>query len=134
MSRLTVQSADDWVPIEDPWAIAILDRSAADVTAAFGWVWHEVDEDGLGPMLYLPLAWDGASRFLLSASGAYPENGIAVETSAAENFASARADLLTSLGLELSAWLAITEGGGVWFARWDSPDGQRPATATRRDS
>ena len=136
MSRLTVQRSDDWVPFKDRCAIAVLDRSTADVTAAFGWVWDEVDEEGLGPMFYLPLAWDGASRFLLSASGFYPDDGIAVEASAAENFASARADLLTALGLERSAWLAITEGGDVWFARWDPPHnaGQRPSTATHRSS
>lgn len=136
MPRLTVQSFDDWVPLEDPCAIAVLDRSTADVTAAFGWVWDEVDQDGLGPMFYLPLAWDGTSRFLLSASGFYPDDGIAVEASAGENFASARADLLTTLGLALSAWLAITEGGEVWFARWDPPynAGERPATATPRGS
>ena len=136
MPRLTVQSFADRVPLEDPCAIAVLDRSTADITAAFGWVWDEVDDEGLGPMFYLPLAWDGTSRFLLSASGFYPEDGIAVEASAAENFASARTDLLKTLGLEFNAWLAITEGGDVWFARWDPPHnaGQRPATATRRGS
>jgi hypothetical protein len=41
----------------------------------------KVEEDGLGSMFYASLAWDGTSRFLLPASGFYPENGIAIEVS-----------------------------------------------------
>ena len=106
MSRLTVQTAGEWIPFADPWCIGVLDCTTAQATAAFGWAWDEVEEDGLGPMRYLPLAWDGRSRFLLSASGSYPENGIAIETSASENAADARRDLLEDLGLTPEALLA----------------------------
>lgn len=34
MSRLTVQSFDDWVPLEDLWAIAVLDRTTEEITSA----------------------------------------------------------------------------------------------------
>ena len=102
-------------------------------SAAFGWDWEEADEDGLGPTFYVFLAWDGASRFLLSASGLYPENGIAIEVSASEDPAEDRSDLLDALGLTPDALLAVNEDG-VWFGRWDPPQraGERPATATRR--
>ena len=33
-------------------------------------------------MFYVFLAWEGSSRFLLSASGFYPESGVAIEKSA----------------------------------------------------
>ena len=130
---MTVQATSEWVPIEDPWCIGVLDCTTQQATAAFGWRWDEVDEDGLGPMFYVPLAWDGSSRFILSASGAYPENGVAIEASASEDAAHARRELLENLGLTPEAMLAISESG-VWFARWDPPHnaGSRPATATQR--
>lgn len=133
MGRLSQQTADDWTPIHDPWTVAVFDRTVAEMAEAFGWVWDEVDEDGLGPTFYLPLAWDGRSRFLLQASGFYPENGIAVDATRSENPATARADLLAELELGADAFLAISEGD-AWFARWDPPHnaGQRPATAAPR--
>lgn len=133
MSRLTVQDHSEWVPFKDPWCIAVLDCTTDQATEAFGWTWDEVEEDGLGPTLYVPLAWDGESRFLLSASGFYPENGVAVEASASENAAQAREDFLGDLDLSPEFCLAVSEGG-IWFARWDPPQnaGQRPTTATKR--
>jgi hypothetical protein len=133
MPRLTVQGFDEWMPIADPWAVGVLDRTVGELSEAFGWTWDEVEEHGLGQTFYLPLAWDGKSRFLLTASGVYPENGIAIETSASENRAIARADLLAALGLEANAFLAISEGN-AWFARWDPPHdaGVRPSTAAPR--
>jgi hypothetical protein len=94
----------------------------------------EVDEDGLGPTFYLPLAWDGESRFLLSASGFYAEDGVDVEVSKSEDATVARGDRLAELGLDREAFLAISEEG-VWFARWDQASaGERPATAAPRDA
>ena len=133
MSRLTPQHCSAWVPIRDPWCVGVLDCTPAQATHAFGWKWDEVDEDGLGPMFYAALAWDGRSRYFLSSSGFYPENGVAIEVSASEDAAGARRDLLAELGLTPEALLAVSEGG-VWFARWDPPQnaGERPATATQR--
>jgi hypothetical protein len=134
MPTLTVQGFDEWMPIADPCAVGVFDRTVREMSEAFGWTWDEVEEEGLGQTFYLPLAWDGRSRFLLTASGPYPENGIAIETSASENPAIARADLLEALGLEANALLAISEGN-AWFARWDPPHnaGVRPSTAAPRD-
>ncbi len=132
MIRLTPQKPGEWVPFRDPWAIAVLDRTVEELSEAFGWTWEDVDEEGIGQTFYVGLAWDGRSRFLLSASGVYPEQGVAVETSAAEDHAAARADLLAELGLSAEAFLAISEQG-VWFARWDDTRaGERPATAAPR--
>jgi hypothetical protein len=129
-----VQPFDDWVPFADPWAIAVLDRTVPELVAAYGWSFAEVDEVGLGPMFYLPLGWDGERRFLLTASGAYPEDGVAVEVSKSEDATAARGDLLAELGLDRKALVAISEEG-VWFARWDQPSaGQRPASAAPRDA
>ena len=94
MSRLSVQSAKDWAPFSDPWCIGVLDCTTDQASAAFGWTWDEVEEDGLGATFYLSLAWDGRSRFLVSASGFYPEDGIAIEVSSSEDAAKARRDLL----------------------------------------
>jgi hypothetical protein len=133
VTRLSVQNANNWIPIEQPWCVGVLDCTTAQATAAFGWVWDEVDEEGLGPMFYVLLAWDGKSRYLLSASGFYPENGIAIEVDASEDPASARHDLLDDLDLTPEALLGLSERG-VWFARWDPPHstGDRPSTATLR--
>ena len=111
----------------------MLDSTTAQATAAFGWVWDEVEEEGLGPTFYVLLAWDRKSRFMLSASGFYPENGIAIEVDASEEPASARHDFLDELDLTPEALLALSERG-VWFARWDPPHnaGDRPSTATLR--
>src|SRR4051794_8270022 len=92
LTRLTVQDPADWVPFRDPWCIAVLDCTTAQASTAFGWVWDEVEEQGLGPTFYVFLAWDGESRFLLSASGFYPENGVAIEVAASEDAAHARRD------------------------------------------
>lgn len=133
MSRLTLQSHSEWVPLSEPWCIGVLDCTTAEATAAFGWEWDQVDEEGLGLTSYALLAWEGRSRFLLSASGSYPENGVSIEASASEDAAHARHDFLSDLGLTPAALLAVSEAG-VWFARWDPPQnaGERPATATRR--
>jgi hypothetical protein len=133
MSRLTVQAHADWIPFPSGSCIAVLDCSTEQATEAFGWTWDEVDEEGLGPMFYVPLSWDGRSRFLLSASGFHPESGVAVEASASEAAAVARHELLAELGLTSKALLALSEGD-EWFARWDPPHnaGQRPETATKR--
>ena len=133
MSRLSRQSEAEWVAIEDPRVIAVLDRTVDEIGAALGAVRDEVDEEGLGQTFYLPLGWDGQSRFLLSASGVYPGNGVAVEVSASESAASARSDLLSEIGWGPDAFLAIAEGD-TWFARWDLPHnaGVRPATARPR--
>jgi hypothetical protein len=90
VSRLSVQSAGEWAPIEDPWCIGVLDCTTGQAATAFGWVWDEVDEAGLGPMHHVRLAWDGHSRFLLSASGLYAAGGVAIEVAASEDAASAR--------------------------------------------
>lgn len=121
------------MPIEHPWCIGVLDCTTSEASAAFGWVWDEVDEAGLGTVFYAPLAWDGTSRYLLSSSAEYPENGIAIDVSSSENAATARGDFLSELDLTPDAFLVISEGG-VWFARWDPPQiaGQRPTTATTR--
>ena len=133
MARLSQQRPDDWEPFSEPWAIAVLDRTVEELSAAYGWTFEEVDEEGLGPMLHAGLAWDGRSRFFLSASHDAPENGVAVEVGAEEDHAAARRDLLAELGLEPEAFLAISEGG-VWFARWDGSKGGRPATAAPREA
>ncbi|HUY60110.1 MAG TPA: hypothetical protein VMV16_10420 [Solirubrobacteraceae bacterium] len=135
MSRLTAQTHSEWVPFQRPWTIGVLDRAVEELTAAYGWVWEETDEAGLGQTFYLPLAWDGKSRYLLTASGVYPADGIQIEASSTENPAQARADLLAELGLRSGAFLAISEGES-WFARWDPPHqaGERPATAAPRNT
>jgi hypothetical protein len=73
------------------------------------------------------LAWDRKSRFVLSASGFYPQDGIAIEVDASDEPASARREFLDELGLTPEALLALSERG-VWFARWDPPNnaGDRP--------
>jgi hypothetical protein len=103
------------------------------LTAALGWAWDEVEEDGLGLMFYAPLAWDGKGRFLLSASGFYRGDGIAIEAEPGEDPARARADFMRDTGLSSDAFLAIAEAD-TWFARWDPPHnaGVRPATAAPR--
>lgn len=132
MGRLTVQSAEAWTPFTDPWSIAVLDRSMSELAEPFGWRWEEYEEDGLGLVSGLPLAWDGKSRFFLSGDPAHPEKGVDVEVSESEDHAAARADLLAELGLTPQAFLAVSEGG-VWFARWDEQYHGRPATAAPRE-
>src|SRR4051794_3316684 len=133
MPRLAVQSHDNWQPLRQPWCIGVLDRTREELTATLGWEWDEADEAGLGPMFYVPLAWEGRSRFLLSVSGVYPESGVSIEAEASENPAEARADFIRDTGLASHAFLAIAEGD-AWFARWDPPHdaGARPATAAPR--
>jgi hypothetical protein len=82
VARLTVQPHEHWQPLRKPRAIGLLDRTPDELTTALGWAWVEVEEDGIGQMLYATLAWDGKSRFLLSASGVYPGDGIAIEAEA----------------------------------------------------
>ena len=47
----------------------------------------------------------------MSASGFYPENGVAIEVSASEDAAHARRDLLGELGVASDALLAVSEAG-----------------------
>lgn len=133
MHRLTRLTFEDWIPFASPRAIAVLDLTVSEAIDAFGWRWIEVEEDGLGLMHYLPLAWDGKRRYLLSASDFYPEDGLAVEVDVQDDPTSARADLLSDLELDPNHLLAINEGT-VWFARWDPPHqaGTRPSTARKR--
>jgi hypothetical protein len=59
VARLTVQTTEEWTPIADPWCVGVLDRSVEELSATYGWSWDHVDEEGLGPMAYAHLAWDG---------------------------------------------------------------------------
>ncbi len=133
VSRITPQTIDEWTLVRDRTVIALIDRTVEEFAETYGWVWDEVDEAGLGPTFYLPLAWGGASRYLLWLTAHTPDDGIIVEAAADEDPAAARADLLSGLGLDTEAFLVIAEGGR-WFARWDPPHnaGSRPATAAPR--
>ena len=73
--------------------IAVIDRGAADLTAMFGWTWAQGEEEGLGPMSYVGLAYDGRSRYALIASDLHPERGVALEAPQGEDPAQARARL-----------------------------------------
>jgi len=114
--RMSPQTFEEWVPLERPQFIAALDRTVEELTAAYGWVWEETDEDGLGPVSYMPLAWDGKSRFLLHALGLAPQEGVSVEVAGVDDPAAARADLLHGLGLRPDAFSAICDDD-VWFVR-----------------
>lgn len=115
--RVAQQSADEWVPLVMEY-IAVLDMTAEQLTARYGWTWAEGEEAGLGTMKYAGLAYDGRSRYVLIASVADPRKGIALEAAEHENPAQARADFLDALDLDPSAFLSIREGA-VWFERWD---------------
>jgi hypothetical protein len=116
-ARLMQQTADEWTPMVMEY-IAVIDRSASDLTAQFGWTWTTGEEDGLGTMAYVGLAADGRSRFMLIASVDHPGRGIALEASTEEEPARARAEFLDALGLKPDVFLSIREGA-VWFERWD---------------
>ena len=116
-ARLMQQTADEWTPMVMEY-IAVIDRSASDLTAQFGWTWTTGEEDGLGTMAYVGLADDGRSRFMLIASVDNPGRGIALEASTDEDPARARAEFLDALGLKADVFLSIREGA-VWFERWD---------------
>lgn len=98
--------------------VAVIDRDPADLAATFGWSWAQGEEEGLGPMSYIGLAYDGRSRFALIASDEHPERGVALEAPEGEDPAAARADFLAALSLEPDLFLSIREGGS-WFERWD---------------
>lgn len=115
--RLTQQTADEWTPIVMEY-VGVLDRSAEQLSAQFGWSWVPGEEAGIGPMSYVGLAYDGRSRFALSASPSHPERGVALEAPQTEDPALARADFLAELGLDASVFLSIREGT-CWFERWD---------------
>jgi hypothetical protein len=125
--RLVQQTADEWVPLVMEY-IAVLDLSAAELTARFGWTWVEGDEAGLGRMKYAGLAYDGRSRYVLIGSVEDPGRGVALEAAAYEDPAQARADFLAALDLEPSAFLSIREGN-CWFERWDESKPFRQARA-----
>jgi hypothetical protein len=116
-AHLMQQTADEWTPMVMEY-IAVIDRSASDLTAQFGWTWTTGEEDGLGTMAYVGLADDGRSRFMLIASVDNPGRGIALEASTEEEPARARAEFLDALGLQPDVFLSIREGA-VWFERWD---------------
>lgn len=115
--RLAQQTADEWVPLVMDY-IAVIDRGTANLTAMFGWHWVQGQEEGLGTMSYVGLAYDGRSRYALIASDEHPERGIALEAPQGEDPAQARADFLEALGLEPDVYLSIREGAH-WFERWD---------------
>ncbi len=115
--RLTQQSPDEWTPVVMDY-VAVIDRTARELTEMFGWTWAVGDEEGIGPMSYVGLADDGRSRFALSASPSHPERGVALEAPRGEDPSQARADFLAALGLEPDVFLSIREGG-FWFERWD---------------
>jgi hypothetical protein len=116
-ARLVQQTADEWTPTVMDY-VAVIDRSASDLTAQFGWTWTTGEEDGLGTMAYVGLADDGRSRFMLIASVDNPGRGIALEASTEEEPARARSEFLDALGLKPDVFLSIREGA-VWFERWD---------------
>jgi hypothetical protein len=64
--------------------------------AQFGWGWETVEEEGIGPTSYCPLAWDGTSRFLLSSSGFYPQAGVNLEAGEQDDIAGRPAELWTA--------------------------------------
>ena len=115
--RLVQQTADEWTPTVMDY-VAVIDRSASDLTAQFGWTWTTGEEEGLGTMAYVGLAHDGRSRFMLIASLEDRGRGVALEASQDEDPARARADFLAALDLEPDVFLSIREGA-VWFERWD---------------
>ncbi len=115
--RLVQQTADEWIPTVMEY-VAVLDRTADDLTASFGWTWAQGEEEGLGTMQYVGLAYDGRSRFVLIASVENPRRGVALEAAEHEEPAQARADFLAALALEPDVFLSIREGA-VWFQRWD---------------
>jgi hypothetical protein len=136
MKHLAPQSLDDWLRFREPRYVGALDCTREQLAAAYGWTWDEVDEEGLGLMSYLFLAWDGTSRFTLSISTHHPDEGVHIEIDGsrdADPEAALRA-FLDDLGLTHAAMLAI-QVGDTLFARWD-PDqhgvSKRPATAFKR--
>ena len=126
LSRLVQRTADEWTPIVMDY-VAVIDRGPDDLTAMFGWTWVAGEEPGLGRMGYVGLAYDGRSRFVLMASDAHPERGIALEAPQEEDPARARADFLDALDLGADVFLSIREGR-CWFERWDEA---RPFRARR---
>lgn len=115
--RLVQQTADEWTPIVMDY-VAVLDRDAGELEATFGWSWIAGVEEGLGPVSYVGLAYDGRSRYTLIASQGHPERGVALEAPQGEDPARARADFLAALDLEPDVFLSIREGAS-WFERWD---------------
>ena len=115
--RLVQQTADEWIPVVMDY-IAVIDRGTANLTAMFGWNWVEGEEEGLGTMSYVGLAYDGRSRYTLIASDEHPERGIALEAPQGEDPAQARLDFLEALELDADVFLSIREGAH-WFERWD---------------
>lgn len=115
--RLVQQTADEWIPVVMEY-VAVIDRSAVELTESFGWTWVDGEEEGLGRMAYVGLAYDGRSRFTLIASPAHPERGVALEAPENEDPARARADFLDALDLQPDVFLTIREGA-CWFERWD---------------
>ena len=132
MSRISQLTHEQWVPMRLESA-AVIDRLPEELSAQFGWVWDTVEEEGIGPISYCPLAWDGVSRYLLSSSGFFPEDGVNLEVGEGDDVAAARSDFLAELGLTSEVFLVVREGD-CWFARWDAPHnaGARPATARPR--
>ena len=127
--RLVQQTADEWTPLVMDY-VAVIDRSADDLSAMFGWTWLHGEEEGLGPMSYVGLAYDGRSRFALSASPVHPERGVALEAPHDEDPARARADFIAALDLESDVFLSIREGAS-WFDRWDGSEPFRTRRSVR---
>ena len=130
MSRLLVeQTAEEWVRLVMEY-IAVLDITSEELTSRFGWTWVEGEEEGLGTMKYVGLAYDGRSRYTLLASVDNPGRGIALEAAEYEDPAQARADFLAALELDASVFLSIREGA-VWFERWEESKPFREAGRER---
>ena len=125
--RLAQQTAEEWIPMVMEY-VAVLDRTPDDLTASFGWTWVQGEEEGLGTMKYVGLAYDGRSRFVLIGSVDHPGRGVALEAAEFEDPAQARADFLAALDLQPDVFLSIREGA-VWFERWDE---SKPFREARR--
>jgi hypothetical protein len=124
-SRLVQQTADEWVPLVMEY-VAVLDLTPQELSTRFGWTWTQGEEEGLGTMNYVGLAYDGRSRYVLIASVQNPGRGVALEAAEYEDPATARTDFLAALDLDPAVFLSIREGS-VWFERWDDSKPFRPA-------
>ncbi len=121
--RLVQQTADEWTPTVMEY-VAVIDRDPDYLTASFGWTWTEGEEEGLGAMSYVGLAYDGRSRYMLMAAVDDPQRGVALEAASDEDPAQAREDFLAALGLQPDVFLSIREGA-CWFERWDASKAPR---------
>ena len=113
--RLVQQTADEWTPTVMDY-VAVIDRGPDDLTAMFGWTWVAGEEPGLGRMGYVGLAYDGRSRFVLMASDAHPERGIALEAPQEEVQGRGRADFVDEMYHGADGFVPVRKGRW-WFGR-----------------